>query len=119
MCAGSDNLQSLLAYKAGENATKICDIGAGFFYILADPSAHFDHRLDHFRFDLLAEQRLAFSENFGDMRPQLTGVRIDNLKLFFNTERELLRHTGVGFLLSDSTRAEQVALEVDEEQHCG
>ena len=74
MSAGSDDLQALLAHKAGKDAAKICDIGASFFYIFADSRAHFDHRLDHFGFDLLAEQRLAFSENFGDMRPQLTGV---------------------------------------------
>src|SRR6266568_8344561 len=113
MCAGSNNLKSLLAYNGGENATKICDIGASRLDIFADPSAHFDHRLDHFRFDLLAEQRLALCENFGNMRTQLTGVRIDNLKLFLDAECELLRHIGLGFHLSASRRAERIALEVD------
>ena len=113
MCAGSDNLQSLLAHQAGKEAAKICDIGASFFYIFADSCTYFDHRLNHFRFDLLAEQRLAFCENFGNMRTQLTGVRIDNLKLFFDAEGELLRHIGLGFHLSASRRAERVALEVN------
>src|SRR5260370_30847588 len=45
MGAGSDNLQSLLAYQAGENATKICDIGACRFYFFADPRLHVGHRL--------------------------------------------------------------------------
>jgi hypothetical protein len=64
---------------------EICDVGAGFFYISADPSAHFDHRLDHFRFQLLAEERFAFSQNFTNVRTQFAGLRIDNLKFFFNT----------------------------------
>jgi len=39
---------------------------------------------------LLAEQCLAFCENLRDVRTQPAGLRIDNLKLFFNAERELL-----------------------------
>jgi hypothetical protein len=32
------------------------------------------------------------------VRTQLAGLRIDNLKLFFNTERELIGH--IGFRIS-------------------
>ena len=54
MSAGSDNLQPLLAHERREDAAKIGDMSASFFYVHADAGAHFDHRLDHFRFDLLA-----------------------------------------------------------------
>src|SRR5438552_6652365 len=63
MCASSDNLQALLAHKGREDAAKICDIRASFLYIFADSRADLDHGLDHFWFDLLAEQHLAFFKN--------------------------------------------------------
>ena len=68
------------------------DVGAGFLNVVTDAGADFDHRLDHFRFDLLAEQHFAFVENFRNMRTQLARMRIDNLKFFFNAESELVRH---------------------------
>src|ERR1043165_7063935 len=92
MRTGSDNHQALLADKAGENTAKIYDIGAYFFYIFADPGTDFDHRLNYFRFHLLAEQRFAVIQNFRDVRAQFAGFGIDYLKLFFDTERELLEH---------------------------
>src|SRR4030095_5235139 len=90
VCARSNNLQALFAHQAGNDTAQVCDIASSFFYIIADSRAHFDHRLDHFRFDLLAEQRLAFLEDFRDMRTQLAGMRIDNLEFFFNADAELL-----------------------------
>jgi hypothetical protein len=48
--------------------------------------------LDYFRFHLLAEQRFAVLQNFRDVSAQLAGLGIDYLKLFFDTERELLKH---------------------------
>src|ERR1041384_7090906 len=101
MSAGSDNLQSLPAHQTRNDTAQVCDIGSSFFYVFADSGAHFDHRLDHFGFDLLTEQHLALFQDFRDMRTQFAGTRINNLKLFFNTECELLEHASVTFFLSD------------------
>src|SRR5690348_5926544 len=101
MSTGSDNLQSLFAHQTRNDTAQVCDIGSSFFYVFADSGAHFDHRLDHFRFDLLTEQHLAFFQDFRDMRTQLAGVRINNLKLFLNTECELLEHASGNSLLTD------------------
>src|SRR6185503_134962 len=105
MRAGSDNLQPLLAHQTRNDTTQVCNIGSSFFYIFADPGAHFDHRLDHFRFDLLTEQHLAFFQDFRDMRTQFACMRINNLKLFFNTECELLEHASarLSFSVTDSS----------------
>src|SRR5690349_17545668 len=103
MSAGSDNLQSVFAHQTRNDTAQVCDIGSRFFYVVADSGAHFDHRLDHFRFDLLTEQHLALFQNFRDMRTQLAGVRINNLKLFLNTECELLEHASGNSLLSDGS----------------
>src|SRR5690242_1948494 len=92
MSTGSDNLQSLFAHQTRNDTAQVCDIGSSFFYVFADSGAHFDHRLDHFGLDLLTEQHLAFFQDFRDMRTQFVGMRINNLKLFFNTECELLEH---------------------------
>src|ERR1044071_4301077 len=97
MSAGSDDLQALLAHQTRHDTAQVCDIGSSFFYVFADSGAHFDHRLDHFGFDLLTEQHLAFFQDFRDMRTQLAGMRINNLKLFFNTECELLEHASGDF----------------------
>jgi hypothetical protein len=101
MSAGSDNLQSLPAHQTRNDTAQVCDIGSSFFYVFADSGAHFDHRLDHFGFDLLTEQHLALFQDFRDMRTQFAGMRINNLKLFFNTECELLEHASGTFFLSD------------------
>ena len=92
MSAGSDTLLALLAHQTRNYTAQVCDIGLSFFYVFADSGAHFEYQLDHFGFDLLTEQHLAFFQDFRDMRTQLTGMRINNLKLFFNTECELLEH---------------------------
>src|ERR1051326_5109335 len=42
----------------------------------------------HFRFDLLFEDDLAALDNFLNMRPQVTRIRIDERKFLFNTEVE-------------------------------
>src|SRR6185503_1752261 len=97
MSAGSNNLQPLLAHQTGKDTAQVCDVPSSFFYVFADSGAHFDHRLDHFWFDLLTEQHLAVFENFRDVRTQLAGLRIDNLKLFFDAECELLEHTSGTF----------------------
>lgn len=65
---------------------------------------------------MLAEQRLAFCENFRDVRTQLASLRIDNLKHFFNAEGELLERTRDGLHLSALRGAVQEALEMDKEQ---
>src|SRR6187397_1509745 len=92
MSAGSNNLQPLLAHQTRKNTPQVCDVPSSFFYVFADSGAHFDHRLDHLWFDLLTEQHLAVFENFRDVRTQLAGMRINDLKLFFDTECELLEH---------------------------
>src|ERR1051326_7566135 len=100
MSAGSDNLQPLLAHQTRNDTAQVCDIGSSFFYVFADSGAHFDHGLDHFGFDLLTKQHLAFFQDFRDMRTQFAGMRINNLKLFFNTECELLEHAAGGTFFS-------------------
>jgi hypothetical protein len=46
-----------------KDTAQVCDIGASLFYVFADSGAYFDHRLDHFGFDLLTEQHPAFFQD--------------------------------------------------------
>lgn len=59
---------------------------------------------------MLAWQRLALCQNFRDMRGNSRVSRIDNQKLFFNAECELLKHIGDGFRLvvRDAVKEQEV-----------
>jgi len=86
------DLQPVLLSERRYDAAEAGDVGAGFLNVFADAGAHFDLRLDHLRLDLFAEQHPALVENLRHVRTQLTRLRIDDLKLFFDPERELIEH---------------------------
>ena len=53
---------------------------------VANLSPKLDNRLVHLRFDLLLERDFAALENFLNVRAQFARLRIDDGKLFFNSE---------------------------------
>ena len=82
--------ESLIAGEFGYRAAQLDDVGSGLLDILADTGADLDHRLVHFRFDLLAEQHAPLFKDLIDAGTQLPRIRIDDLKLLFDTYRELV-----------------------------
>src|SRR5438132_539006 len=92
MCRSCGNLQPVLLCEGGYDAAQACDVCASFLNILADSGTNFDLRLDHLGLDLLAEQHPPLIENLRHVRTQLARLRIDDLKLFFDTESELIEH---------------------------
>src|SRR6185436_15974789 len=61
--------------------------------VIANTGAYLDHRLDHFRLDLLAENHLAFFQKFGNVATQFARLRIYNLELFLDSQSELTEHS--------------------------
>jgi len=54
--ARGDDCEPVSIGEGRGNSAKICEIGTGFLYILADSCAHLDHRLNHLRPNLLAQK---------------------------------------------------------------
>ena len=92
MRRSSDDHKSVLLRQAGDDAAQTRDVSARFLDVAANAGADFHHRLDHLGLDLLAEQHLAFFEDLGDVRTQLACLWIDDLKLLFDTQCELIEH---------------------------
>ena len=86
----------LLSASVGDGAPELDDVGARLLNIRADAGADFDHRLMHLRLDLLAEDHPPLVDHLGDVRAQLARLRVDDLKLFFDSEREV-RHRKLRF----------------------
>src|ERR1044072_6492226 len=84
--------EAVLPSEAGDDAAQTRDVGPRFLNVATNPRADFYHRLDHLGLDLLAEQHLALVENLGDVRTQLARLRINDLKLFFDAQCELIEH---------------------------
>ena len=94
MRRGRNDRHSLLLRQAGNYASKCRNVFAGFLNIGTNARSDLDHRLDHLWLYLFAEQKLAFFEDLGNMRFQLARFRVDDLKLLFDPESELVEHTG-------------------------
>src|SRR6266550_346277 len=95
MCRSSNNHQARLGRQTGNNAAQACNIRSGFLNVLTDTCADLDHGLDHLGLDLLAENHLALFQELGDVRPQFASLRINYLKLLFNSQCELIEHIDV------------------------
>ena len=55
-------------------------------HVRADPGAHFDDRLVQLALDLVAERGRARGQQLRDVRPQLPGLRVDDLELLFDAD---------------------------------
>ena len=58
-----------------------------------DPRADLDDRLVHLPLDLIAEGRGRGGEQCDDVRPELPRLRVDDLELLFDAQREAV-HEG-------------------------
>src|SRR5690349_8255577 len=94
MRRSGDDHEAVFPGEAGDDAAQARDVLAGFLDVATNASPDLDHRLNHFRLDLLAEQHLAFLEDLGDVRTQFARLRIDDLKFFLDAQRELIEHSG-------------------------
>ncbi len=92
MCRGGNNLESVLLRQRRNDRAQASDVGTGFLNIFADARADFDLGLNHLGLDLFAEQHPAFVKKLHDVRLQLARLGIDDLKLLFNAECELIEH---------------------------
>ena len=92
---GGDDGEPLLARERGDDGAQVRDVGARLPYVAADARADLNLRLDHLRLHLLAEDHPALFEYFGEVRAQLTRLRVNDLKLLLDAERVLFwRHLG-------------------------
>jgi hypothetical protein len=89
---GGDHFEPLFARERRDDGAEVRDVRARLLYVVADARADLDHRLDHLRLDLLAEEHLPFLKHLRDVRTQLARLRIDDLKFFFDAKRILLEH---------------------------
>ncbi len=87
---GGYNGEPFAVCQLGDGAAQANDIGSTFFDVAADAGSNLDHRLVHFRLDLLAEDHPTLVEHFIHPGAQLTGVRVDDLKLFLDADREIV-----------------------------
>jgi hypothetical protein len=87
-----DNHQAAFRCQSGDDAAQPGNVRAGLLDVFADTRADLNHRLNHLRLNLLAQQHFAFFEEFGNVRTKFTCLRIDDLKLFFDTQSELIEH---------------------------
>ena len=87
------NPKSVLLGQRGNDTPQVRYISPRLLDVFADAGADLDHRLDHLGLDLFAENHLPFVEKLRNVRTQLARLRIDDLKLFFYAECELIEHT--------------------------
>src|SRR5439155_15222393 len=57
---GGNYLEPILLGQRGNDTTQVRYVSPCFLNVIADPSADFNHRLNHLRLDLLAENHFAF-----------------------------------------------------------
>ncbi len=81
--------QSLLRCKLGNHASEANDVGTSLLDVGADSGPDLDHRLMHLGLHLLPENHLALIDHFGDVRLQVARHRVDDLELFFDSQREV------------------------------
>src|SRR2546430_10100675 len=86
MRADGGNLYSAAGGEFREPAAQLDHVGTGIDNRLANFGAQLNNRLVHLRLDLLFKDDLPILEDLLDVRPQLTGLRIDNGKFLFDTE---------------------------------
>src|SRR5258708_3010452 len=91
MSRASGDAESLGPGKSGDSGAKFDCICARLLNVSADAGANLDHRLMHFRLHLLTQEHAALVHHLGYMRTELARDRIDDLKLFFDSKREV-RH---------------------------
>jgi hypothetical protein len=84
MRRGGDYCQSGFPCQPGNYAAQTGDVDPRLLDVFADAGADLNHRLNHLGLNLLAENHLPFLEKLGHMRPQLTSLRINNLKFFLD-----------------------------------
>jgi len=83
-----DALRALgeLAPDSADFVFEVVDVGA-------DLRADFDDGLVQFPLDLIAERRRARRQQLRNVRTQRPGIRIDDLELLFDADRERVRHS--------------------------
>jgi hypothetical protein len=89
--AGRGDAQPDALGALGELAADMNDLVLELVDVAADLRADLDDRLVELALDLIAERR-ARREQLRHVRPQLPGLRVDNLKLFLNADGERVRH---------------------------
>src|SRR6185312_12475686 len=92
MGRGRYDSQSGLSSQPRDNAAQPGDVSARLLNVLANARADFNHRLNHLRLDLLAEDHLPLFQEFRDVRAQLTRLWVNYLELLFDAEGELIEH---------------------------
>src|ERR1043165_4014844 len=93
MRRSGNDYKPVLSCEAGDDAAQARDVFAGLLDVATNSGPDLDHRLNHFRLDLLAQQHLAFFEDLGDVRTEFARLRIDDLKFLFDAQRELIEHS--------------------------
>src|ERR1700736_2342303 len=101
MCAGGGDPQTILARQPDDLAAQTHDLAPRLRHILADRSADLDYRVVHLALDLFLQALLTLREHLLDVRFELAGFRINDLKLFFDPEGEgRLHYRGASAALS-------------------
>ena len=77
-----------LAADVGHLVLELRDVGANL-------GADLDDRLVQFALDLIAQRRRARRQELRDVRPQLPGVRVDDLELFLDADGEGVGHPAI------------------------
>src|SRR5689334_6878839 len=96
MCPGGRHPQSATRRQLDHRTAQAHELGPKVGGTPADLAAHFHHRLMQLRLDLLEHEMVAL-EDLGDVGAKLAGLGIDDLVLFFDTQRERWRlHRGPG-----------------------
>ena len=95
MRAGRGDAQAHPLGRLGQLAAGPDNFFGELFDRRADLRADLDDRLVHLALDVIAERRRARGEQLRHVGPQLPRVRVDDLELFLDTDREGVMHRSV------------------------
>src|ERR1700730_12909058 len=92
MRAGGGDLQSGTLGGGDQLATGAMHLDAELSDVFANLRAGFDYGLVHFMLDLLDDVRRSSRDELHDMRAQLTGGGVNDLKFFFYADGKAVSH---------------------------
>jgi hypothetical protein len=85
------------------------DLLAKLGHVAADLRAHFDDRLMHLALDLVSQHRCTRRQKLGDVRPQLSALRVDDLEFLLDAEGEAVHE---GMILQSTVFGRQSSITV-------
>jgi hypothetical protein len=92
MGSGGHHASALIFRQPAHGLAQVDHLGSGLLHVVADHRADFHHGLKHLLLDLVMEEILTIRQNLGYGGAKVPRLRVDDLKLLFDPNRELGLH---------------------------